>query len=457
MHCNKYAINFDLDRLMDEELPWTQAFYREEPAPGQTKGHFYEDVREYFAYPLKHHDALPVYELNMSSCAKVEADFENAYSMLVEAVGKLFNEPQARIMDFMGCEFLRKFPWFIDYAKWTYREHNASARQSIYGRFDAAFNPVSETVTGIYEFNGDTPTMLFESVAVQNMVCEQITGDHELQLNSLWPNMQRLFLQLGAIPGTAAVVFDGGTFEDMATCEVIAQIMGEDNLCLFVDGSDMEYDYDNPTQPWVINGRDDHLSVIFALIPWEEMIEKFPEGYQNWERWAPNVTFLEPAWRWFTSNKGIWAYISQLFENDRDFKQRYADVPTLKTELTPDFFKQANMQYVKKPKIGRMSNNIEIFGADGSHKFSTDGAYAGDDCVYQQYHEPFQVNDRHNFIIGMFMTPDMATNYNTIKQATASTLCIREFDSPVLGIKNERFVAHILIDDVNDPEEDYEQ
>lgn len=455
MHCNKYAINFDLDQLMDEELPWTQAFYREEPAPGQVKGNFYQDVREYFEFPMKNQQEMPVYELHLSSCAAIETTFERSYAMLVEAVGKLFNEPQAKIMEYMGCDFLRKYPWFIDYAKWTYREHNASARQSIYGRFDAALDPDSEVVTGIYEFNGDTPTMLFESVAVQNLVCEQITGDVELQLNSLWPNMQELFRQLGQIPGTAAVVFDGGTFEDMATCEVIAQIMGEENLCLFVDGTDMQYDRANPEQPWVVVDRDDHLSVIFALIPWEEMITTFPEGYQDWQRWAPNVTFLEPAWRWFISNKGIWAYVTHLLQNDQDFVSKYGQLPVLPTFLKPDELLAQKLAYVKKPKIGRMSNNIEIYNEDGSHHFSTDGAYAGDDCVYQVAHAPYQVNGRHNFIVGMFMTPDHATNYHTIKEATASTLCIREFDSPVLGIKNERFVPHILIDDVNE-EEDYE-
>ena len=439
----KYPITFNLSKLVNEELPWTQAFFREEPLPGLTEGKLNREVLDYFEFISTNQKDLPVYQIPAGACAGIETDFENAYKMLVEALGKLFNEPQATIVEYMGCDFLRKHPYFIDYAKHTFRTLG-SARQAIYGRFDAAYNPETDLVTGIYEFNGDTPTMLFESVHVQNLVCEQITGYHEKQLNSFWPLLENLFDQMGDIPGTAAVVFDGSTFEDIATCETIAQIMGAGNNCLYVDSQMVDYDLLNKATPWTVN--DTPLSVIFALIPWEELVEACPHAYQNWMDWADNVTFLEPAWRWFLSNKGIWAYVSHLFETDREFNYKYRDVPTLKTDLTPDFFKQANYAYVKKPKIGRMSSNIEIFDDRGIQTFVTDGAYADDDCVYQLHHKPYILEGRNNFIIGMFMVPDMTTDYNSQKEATAATLCIREFDSPVLGIKNERFIPHILVD-----------
>lgn len=444
MRCNYHNINFNLNALMIEELPWTQAFYREGPRPESvSEGAFKADVNEYFSFPVANSAAMPVYELGLSSCAKIETQFELAYSMLVEAVGRLFGESNDTLMHYVGCEFLRKHPYFIDFAKFSYRDFG-SARQSIYGRFDAAFDPVKEEIVGIYEFNGDTPTMLFESVAVQNHVCEQVTGDVEMQLNSFYPLLQTLISDLGPMPGTAAVIFDQHSFEDMATCEVIAQILGENNVCLFADVNDIDYDFTSKDLPFVIG--DDHVSVIFALVPWEEMVESFPQAYREWANWASNLTFFEPAWRWFASNKGIWAYVTHLFESDVQFYEKYKTVPAIKTYVDTKPFTDFRLPYVAKPKIGRMSCNVEIINGAGETQFKTDGPYP-EDKVYQHYVPPYSVPGRNNFIIGMFMVPDVADNLNSMKSATAATLCIREFDSPVLGVQNERYIPHVLIED----------
>lgn len=443
MRCNYHNINFNLNALMVEELPWTQAFYREAPRPeSQSDGEFRDDVREYFGFPIANSAAMPVYELGLSACAKIETQFELAYAMLVDAVGRLFGESNETLMHYMGCEFLRKHPYFIDYAKFSYRDFG-SARQSIYGRFDAAFDPVKEEIVGIYEFNGDTPTMLFESVAVQNHVCEQVTGDTEMQLNSFYPLLQTLISDLGPMPGTAAVIFDSKSFEDMATCEVIAQILGENNVCLFTDVNEIDYDFESKSLPFVVGH--DHLSVIFALVPWEEMVESFPQAYKEWANWAGNLTFFEPAWRWFASNKGIWAYVTHLFESDVQFYEKYKTVPAIKTYVDTKPFTDFHLPYVAKPKVGRMSCNVEIINGAGETQFKTDGPYP-EDKVFQHYVPPYKVPGRENFIIGMFMVPDVADNLNSMKSATAATLCIREFDSPVLGIKNERFIPHVLLE-----------
>ncbi|AFH14808.1 glutathionylspermidine synthase [Pseudomonas phage Lu11] len=460
MHCTHYDINFDLNKMMNEELPYTQAFYRQ--APGQSQAAcdaaFYKDVHDYFDFTLKNSRNMPVYELPLSACAEIETTFENAYAMLVEAVGKLFALPDAEVMKYMGCAFLRRHPYFLDYARFTYRDVG-SARQAIYGRFDATLNPDTNQVEGIYEFNGDTPTMLFEAVSQQNMICETLTGDNFLQLNSFYPTLQELIRNMGAIPGTAAVICDHNTFEDVATSEVIQQILGEENECMFADITEMDYDFTNRSNPFVIG--DTPASVIFALLPWEEMIESMvkvaPHAFKEWTNWGQHVTFLEPAWRWFASNKGIWAFITHLIETDEDFRLRYENVPVLPTYLNNQRFLQVGEKFVSKPKIGRMSNNITIFNADGSHNYSTDGAYDGDDVVYQMYAPPFQVPGRNNFIIGMFMVPDVSTNYVTMRESTAATLCIREFESPTLSWKNERFIPHILIDDIEDEDDDEEE
>jgi glutathionylspermidine synthase len=439
MQCLKKKIRFDLNQIMVEELPWSQGFYRE-GAIADAK--FKADVTDYFDYFIKNQDAMPFYTIRQASCAPMELMFERAYAQLVDAVGRLFNENHATIMDFMGCDFLRKHPYFIDYAKWTFRNHG-SARQSLYGRFDAAFDPVTEKVTGIYEFNGDTPTMLFESVNLQTNLCKQFTGDEEDQLNMFWPTLIHELEELGQVPGFVGVLFEQRSFEDMVTAETLAQILGQNNTTLFATFEDIDYDHACRDKPWVIGER--RLDVVFALSPWEEMVENFPQGYKEWANWAGNVTFLEPAWRWFASNKGIWAYITYLRESDpAGYGCAWDDVPTLATYMSPEPFIKSGLSYVQKPLVGRMSSNVKIFGDHNELVHESEGPYT-DDCVYQAYCPPGQVEGRHNFIIGMFMVPDAVEDRDDMMDSTAATLCIREFESPTLSWKNERFIPHVIV------------
>jgi glutathionylspermidine synthase len=439
MQCLKRKIDFNLNKIMVEELPWSQGFYREGSIADAT---FKQDVTDYFDFFLKNQDAMPFYTIRRDSCAPLELMFERAYAQLVDAVGRLFNEPHHVIMEFMGCDFLRKHPYFIDYAKWSFRNHS-SARQSLYGRFDAAFDPVTETVTGIYEFNGDTPTMLFESVNLQANLCEQVTGSDEPQLNMFWPTLINELEELGKVPGFVGVLFEQRSFEDMVTAETLAQILGQNNTTLFAAFEDIDYDHACREKPWLIGDR--RLDVVFALSPWEEMVENFPQGYKEWANWASSVTFLEPAWRWFASNKGIWAYITHLRESDpAGYGCQWDEVPTLATYTSAQPFINSGMSYVQKPKVGRMSSNVKVFGDHNELVHESEGPYT-DDCVYQAYCPPGQVEGRNNFIIGMFMVPDAVEDRDDMFDSTAATLCIREFESPTLSWKNERFIPHIIV------------
>lgn len=429
MRIQNHPINLNLDTLMDEELPWTQAFYRE-----ANSNELKQDVREYFQYATEHAHNMPFYVLQQSACAKIETIFERTYACLHDAVGLLFKENRAVIERYMGSELLAKHPEFLDYARWTYTSRS-SHKQPIYGRFDAAFDPATNEVTGIYEFNGDTPTMLFESVNLQTLLCKQVTGDEECQLNSLWPLMDDLFGQLGQIPGHSAVVFHQDSFEDMATCETIAQIMSQINPnVFFVDINELDFDHSEPSKPFVFG--DYRLDAVFILHPWEEMVEAAPSVFANWGKWCQNVTFFEPAWRWFASNKGIWAYITEVMKFGG--LSQYADLPLLKTYMEPSPFINTNAPYVSKPNMGRMSANVTIHTQTGE-AYTSEGPYDGTTRVYQEFCPAHQLNGRNDFIIGMFVVPDEGG-----ATCTAATLCIREFNGKVVGWHNERWIPHYL-------------
>ncbi|MNG24206.1 hypothetical protein D3C84_1089040 [compost metagenome] len=91
-----------------------------------------------------------------------------------------------------------------------------------------------------------------------------------------------------------------------------------------------------------------------------------------------------------------------------------------------------------------MSSNVKVFGDHNELVHESEGPYT-DDCVYQAYCPPGQVEGRNNFIIGMFMVPDAVEDRDDLMDSTAATLCIREFESPTLSWKNERFIPHVIV------------
>lgn len=435
MHATTHPISFHLESVAQEELPYMAALYR-------TGDEFHADTKDLLAFPIQNAGAMPFYNLRASSGPRIGNAFYDAYTAMIAALERLFGDPEA-IARFFDCEFLRKHgAIFIPYARHTFKSRTMIG-QSLYGRFDAVLDPQTEDVVGIYEFNGDTPVMLFESVNLQNRLLTEIGVDPSLQYNDWYDFTCDMLRRHGLnIDHQIAVACSTSYVEDMATCETLAQVIGEHATTYLLDLADVDYDHANPTKPFVVKGTDNYLDAIFVLSPWEEMVDAFPAAFRQWERWADNVALLEPAWRWFLSHKGMLAYITHLFETDEVFADEHEGAPFLRTYLAPDPFRARGEAYVSKPVLGRLSSNIQTHDEQGQVIFSTSGHY--DDCprVYQQFCPPTKVEGRNSFIVGMWM----AGQANT-KIALPTTLCIREFDSPILQLSNERFIPHILTEE----------
>ena len=108
------------------------------------------------------------------------------YGALVDSLELLFTKYEHLIEHFYGQEFIERYPQFVDYAKHTYFENH----EAIGGRFDVAYDFEQGQVRGFYEFNGDTPVMLFESVAMQDWMVTQI-GHAEDQSNYWFENLNQ--------------------------------------------------------------------------------------------------------------------------------------------------------------------------------------------------------------------------------------------------------------------------
>lgn len=417
--------SFDLEDVVAEELPFMSAFYR-------SGSELNTDVKDLLAFPVQHEDHMPFYTIRHSTTFKVAEAFDLFYGMMLAALRVAFEDEQL-LRKYFDCNFIRKHGnRFIPYAKHTFRQRHPA----LYGRFDACFDPDKERINGVYEFNGDTPVMLFESVNLQARFSGQLETE---QFNSWWVDATQYFWQKYH---NVVVACDASYVEDMATCETIAQMFdAADTPCVsFVDLKELDFDHLHSSKPF-ITADGVVPDALYILSPWEEMIENFPAMLSNWERWADSVHIFEPAWRWFLSHKGMMALCTHLMETDRQFATLYSRAPLIDTYLEKERFVSQGVPFVSKPVIGRLSNNITIYNGNGVEQVGTGGFYLDENVVYQAYCKPEQVVGRNNFIIGIWMAPTGGIG------SCASTMCIREFDSEVLSISNERFIPHIVVED----------
>lgn len=438
-----YPVQLDMRRLIEEELPFTYSVYATPEALGST-------LNMLFEHHLRHSENMPFYAISEAAGSGMVETMRQYYAMLCEAVDHLFFGPlepdedrYERIAKYFDCSMMRTHGrMFVDYAMTTRR----SAKQAlipgggqggtIYGRFDAAADPATGELTGIYEFNGDTPVMLFESVNLQHHLVSQI--DPERQVNDWFGETVEQLQQMGLEGKKIAAVCSTEAIEDIVATETILQAFDAAGLdCYLVDISDLDYDQTNPSNPFVINGVEEHPDLLFFLLPWEEMVENFSVAFEQHHFWANRTRFLEPSWRWFISHKGMLAYVSDLLAQGQ--LAHYQNLPHLPAALSlPEL--EAHQQrlglptgsYVMKPVIGRLSSNVTVV-QDGQVKEQSQGSYGQAAMLYQHHCPPGKV-ETGNFIVCGWMTCE---NY-------CSTLAIREFDTAITDLEGERFVPHIL-------------
>jgi glutathionylspermidine synthase len=411
-------ISFNLEQVVREEVPFLSVFYRD----GEELN---RDINDLLAFPVANKDNMPFYTMKDATTYKLNQQFEEYYQMMEYALVMAFHDKEL-LRKFFDCEFLREHgDRFIPYAEATFHKKHPA----LYGRFDACFDPRSERLMGVYEFNGDTPVMLFESVNLQQRFAEELGTD---QYNNYWD----IFIEQMSKQKykNIAVACSTDFVEDMATCETLSQAFAAALPYASVQFLDLkELDYDpNSRTPFYAQGSDVPLDAVYVLSPWEEMVSNCPQMLDNWTYWIDNVHLFEPAWRWFFAHKGMTALCTHLMRTSKSFAQKFGNVKLLPAYLTKEECGHTG-RMVEKPVVGRLSNNIRIWN-NGELESDTGGYYTGENTIFQEYCAPYKVDGRNNFILGFWM----------MGKHSASA-CFREFDSEVLSISNERYIPHIVV------------
>ncbi len=388
-------------------------------------------------------ELVPFYEFTDREGRAITLASERMYNMMYDAVNLLFKFHRQYIPGFYGEEFCKAYPQFLNYAFETFKKE----QPAMYGRFDIRFDPVSSDIK-FYEFNADTPIMLFESSCINHILAEK-AGLGNKQWNFWQENFRegmKLFLESGK--KRMAVVGKLEALCDCLTAEYIYNSMVDVGLTAdLLDYQQLEYDLID--KRFHCNGV--VYDAVYILKPWEEMVEESPDIIADYPHWIDQCMFFEPAWRWFMSNKGIWAYMWWLFNNKdvegtaasaeifkfrvkHEAAKRYL-LPTYMTESKP----AEMLDYASKPIIGRLSNNIKIF-RDGVEAQATEGPYELFPRIVQQYAPPCR-SERSQFIVGSWMAPYTANQ--DPHEMEASLLCIREYEGDVTHIDGESFIPHL--------------
>jgi len=409
-------------------------------------------IKNEFRFPENKDGLTPFYTFTEDQVTELNIASEKVYNLVVDSLDFLFSDKYKHLIpEFFGREFISKYPEFVEYAAYTFKKEHPA----IYGRFDIAYDFEEKKILGFYEGNLDTPTMYFDSVVMQNHLMKKL-GMEDKQFNlhqeKLGKNINKC---IGSASKRIAFLCDTTLFEDCITTELLFHTINDntDHIVNFADMFSLEYDYTSPRYP-VFTLDDMPCDYVFALYPWEDMIVDFYDDSINplkeWQKWADRTKFLEPAWRWFVSNKGIWAWVTYLKEvlakTDETVAKYIDENVDAFNYVIPSFnHKPKHLKnFVMKPLQGRMSNNI-MFYENNVKVHDTDGFYSEDDFMYQELCPTTSADGgQTSAIVCTWLAP---WNEGGPMDMEASGIAVREFTGMILKVSEERFVPHLVADE----------
>ena len=407
----------DLEKFIQTELPYTVDFYN-------SRSQLHADIKSLFEHHLGSQPQYHIYDIDTEASVGIVAEMSRYYQFMLRALTRLLADEGA-VHQYYQLSDKKYVDLLLEIARYTFEHHGYDS--ALTGRFDVAVDSTTGKVSAVYEFNGDTPCMLFESVNIQSHIAHKHGFDEE--------NSWFLLIQPEQFCGkTVGLCCYADSIEDIVNTETLSQVVANaGGVPVMVDIGELHHDVLNKDRPFFLTDNYITPDLIYTLVPWEEMIVNGYNHFKDWRNWVNNQRFIEPAWRWFMSNKAFMAWMTHLLENDPEF-ETYRDLPHVPTYLENRF----SDNYVIKPTIGRLSNNITIV-KNGVTTVSPATLYTEAPVIYQKYVAPGTV-DGANYIMGVWIS-----TARRLVDNEASTLAIREFDHAILDCQNERFVPHRLV------------
>lgn len=231
---------------------------------------------------------------------------------------------------------------------------------SLYGRFDLAFDGVSEPK--LLEYNADTPTALLEAAVIQWFWLKDTHPEGD-QFNSIHERLIDGWKQL-EISGLLHFASVDGALEDLGNLEYLRDTAIQAGIAtsrLAIE--DIGYE---EVEGRFVDLFDQPIDTLFKLYPWEWMVNE----YFGRKLPSARIRIIEPSWKMLLSNKGVLAILWQMFEGHPN--------------LLPAFLEEGHFRdnYVTKPLLSREGENITI--CRNGQIIAADGSYGGKGMVWQQ-------------------------------------------------------------------------
>jgi len=231
------------------------------------------------------------------------------------------------------------------------RSFKEERENHLYGRFDLSGGIDAKPIK-LIEFNADTPTLLLESAAIQELML-RFHGDTSLeQFNTIYSNVAEKFVKISEQKNGSFSKFLFSSVEGIKEEEVTVKFL-----------EDMAKSRGLITAFEVLEECEETMAYDFwfKLYPWEDMLNFCTNK---------DTVMLNPAFTLLYQSKGMLAVLYELFP----------DSPyLLKTS-----FEAIKEKYVKKRMFGREGANIDIV-YNGKLLKHTDGIYEEYKAVYQEY------------------------------------------------------------------------
>ena len=292
---------------------------------------------------------------------------------------------------------------------------------SLYGRFDLAYDGTGPAK--LLEFNGDTPTSVYETAYFQWLWLENLVAAGRLpkgsdQFNRLHEALCERYTAIvtpGSVMHFASVtesVEDRSTvryLEDLAEqAGIVPRFVAIDQIGIDAEGRFVDQD-------------DMVIGALFKLFPWEDLMRS---------AWAQQIAasqtrFVEPAWKAILSNK---AMLPLLWERHRGH-------PNLLPAAflgTRDADAIMAKPHARKPYFSREGADIALFDGKQAHRGPEQG-YGAEGHIVQGY-APLAQADGNYAVIGSWIVGDACV-----------AMSVREDTGPITR-DLARFVPHVIRD-----------
>ena len=275
-------------------------------------------------------------------------DEADAYKEAGDRLYEMYEEGAAYVIQKNLFEALDIPKTLVEVIKKSFKEEREN---HLYGRFDLC-GGIDGRPIKLIEFNADTPTLLLESSAIQQMMLLYNKELNLSQFNYIYPAIAKKFVKISeskkglyskflfsSVEGIEEEKVTVKLLEDMARSQGLFAAFKYLEEC----GESMPYDF------W------------FKLYPWEDMPNFTP---------SQTTTMLNPAYTLLYQSKGMLAVLYELFPES--------------PYLLKSSFEPLEEKYVKKRMFGREGANIDIV-ENGKLLVRTDGIYDEYKALYQEY------------------------------------------------------------------------